>query len=79
MASIWLHDELAHSGGESPIAGSAALDDIESVLAYGGQITAVDVQAVSGSFFGLLGVRPALGRVLGPEDVREEAPTVVVL
>ncbi|RPH59711.1 MAG: permease, partial [Acidobacteria bacterium] len=34
---------------------------------------------VSGSFFDTLGVAPALGRALGPEDDRPNAPRVVVL
>jgi predicted permease len=37
-------------------------------LAYGGQTESGEGVLVSGSYFPVLGVRPALGRLLGPED-----------
>lgn len=39
----------------------------------------ISTDAVSGAFFEIVGVRPALGRVLGPNDDRPGAPGVVVL
>ena len=77
--SLLLQEELAQSRDGSPISGAAALDDIESVMLHGATTAAVDVQAVSGVFFELLGVGAALGRTLTPDDDREDAPTVVVL
>jgi predicted permease len=40
-------------------------------LARGGEARFARAMWVSGDFFGTLGVRPALGRVLGPEDDRK--------
>jgi predicted permease len=49
-------------------------------VAAGGQTTNTEGLLVSGSYFGVLGVQPALGRVLGPADDRVpgEAPVTVL-
>jgi predicted permease len=44
-----------------------------------GQAEVLAGAAVSGSFFTTLGVRPALGRVLAPDDDRAGAPLVAVI
>jgi predicted permease len=41
--------------------------------------TQISAYEVSGDVFPLLGVRPVLGRLIGPEDERLEAPPVAVL
>jgi predicted permease len=41
--------------------------------------TADDGKAVSGSYFQILGIRAAAGRLIGPEDDTASAPAVVVL
>lgn len=45
----------------------------------GDKHSTVFAQLVSGSYFQLLGIRPARGRLLTPEDERENAARVVVL
>jgi predicted permease len=47
------------------LAGSRRLD---AHVAYGGEAAAADVHRVSGNYFDVVGVRPALGRLLGPDD-----------
>ena len=49
------------------------------VLTGRGEPATLEGRWVSASFFGLLGARPALGRVLQEEDDRPGAPRVVVL
>ena len=39
-------------------------------LSFGGQAERVSIELVSGTYFGVLGVRPALGRTLTPDDDR---------
>jgi predicted permease len=49
-------------------------------LSTGGEHQLTRVEIVSGSYFGVLGVRPALGRLIGPSDNRNPgAHPVVVL
>jgi predicted permease len=48
-------------------------------FAEGGKTTDLVGQLVSGSYFELLGVKPALGRALTPADDHEGAPPVVVV
>ena len=52
------------------LSGIAAHRDFEANLAYGKQTLNGEGMLVSGSYFPLLGVRPALGRLLGPGDDR---------
>ena len=53
-----------------PFSGVAAHVVFEANLAYRGQTIAADAELVSGSYFPVLGVRPALGRLFGLEDDR---------
>ena len=54
--------------GQSPFTGIGAHRDFSANVAYGKQTTNGTGLQVSGSYFPVLGVRPALGRLLGPED-----------
>ncbi len=49
------------------------------VMANAGPPRRIDVECVSSSMFGLLGVPPAIGRVLVPDDDRVGAAPVIVL
>ncbi len=51
-----------------PFAGLAGHRPFGANLAYRGETIAGSGTLVSGSYFPLLGVRPALGRLLGPDD-----------
>lgn len=44
-----------------------------------GEASRIHALFVSGDFFPLLGVRAAIGRALGPEDIRSDAPPVVAI
>jgi putative ABC transport system permease protein len=48
-------------------------------LSSGGEVRAASGLWVSGDFFNVLGVRPVLGRTLGPEDDRPGCPARTVL
>ena len=50
--------------------GIAAHRQLETNLAFQGQTTAGLGMLVSGSYFGVLGLTPAAGRLIGPEDDR---------
>jgi predicted permease len=52
----------------TPFTGIAAHVAFGANLAYRGQTVNADGMLVSGSYFPLLGLRPALGRLLGPDD-----------
>jgi predicted permease len=62
--------------------GAAAWSDDRFDLAPGGQTDAVDGLFVSGTFFGVLGVEPSLGRLLTVADDRRgggaDGPTAVI-
>ena len=61
--------DLQHA--DMPFSGIAAHRVFDANLAYRGQQTLNgEGMLVSGSYFPVLGVRPALGRLLGPEDDR---------
>jgi len=57
----------------------AAFGDDPLVLGRGGDAVRVRGLYVTGSFFSLLGVKPALGRFFGEEEAAPGAPQVVVL
>ena len=50
--------------------GIAAHRQLETSLSFEGQTTAGQGMLVSGSYFGVLGLTPAAGRLIGPEDDR---------
>ena len=61
-------------------AGLAAHRLVSANIAYGGQTVNGDLLLVSGSYFGVLGIQPAVGRLIGPGDDRiiGESPVVVL-
>ena len=60
--------------------GLAAHRLIGANLAYGGQTINTEMMLVSSSYFPVLGIQPALGRLTGPGDDRApgESPVVVL-
>jgi predicted permease len=48
-------------------------------LSYGGQTMGGDSLLVSGSYFPVLGVRPAIGRLLSPQDDQKTGESLVVV
>ena len=65
---------------QTPFAGVAAHLPFGTNLAYRGETMTGGGLFVSGSYFGVLGVQPALGRLIGPRDDRTvgESPIVVL-
>src|SRR5690606_4142064 len=55
---------------ETPLAGLAAHRAFGANLAFDRQTMSGEGMLVSGSYFPVLGIRPALGRLLGPSDDR---------
>lgn len=53
--------------------------DVRGVLVGRASSVRVSVEAVGGRYFSMLGVRPAVGRALVPDDDRLDAPPVMVL
>ena len=68
------------SGCRRQFTGIAAHRLFGANLAYRGQTLSGEGMLVSGSYFPVLGVQPALGRLLGPGDDRSigESPVVVL-
>jgi putative ABC transport system permease protein len=64
---------------DGPFAGIAAQRPIRANLGYEGQTTAARGVLVSGSYFGVLGLAPALGRLISPEDDRVDGEASVVV
>lgn len=58
---------------------SASWVPIRGALLHGGEVSVVSAEAVSGSFFSLLRVVPALGRPIGSTDDTPGAPPVAVI
>ena len=65
---------------QTPFTGMAAHVSFGTNLAYRGETMTGDGSFVSGSYFGVLGVQPSLGRLIGPSDDRVvgESPVVVL-
>lgn len=53
---------------QEPFEGLAAHYTIPVALSVGERVRTVNVLVVSGSYFSVLGLQPALGRLLGPQD-----------
>jgi len=64
---------------QTPFEGVAAHRIVGVNLAYEGRTLSASGVLVSGSYFGLLGLRPALGRLLGPQDDRVEGEADAVV
>jgi predicted permease len=56
-----------------------AWTDVYGVLVGRASSERVGAEAVTGRYFSALGVRPAIGRLVGPGDDRPDAPAVLVL
>lgn len=65
--------------GRAFVDGLAASRTLDSVLVGSGEAERVSGARVTGNFFAVLGVQPALGRWLGANDVAVGAPPVVVI
>jgi len=72
-----LRDQLTTA--QEPFSGLAALARFPVSLASRGQTERADSVLVSGNFFDVLGVQPALGRTLQPDDTAAEGRNPVVL
>ena len=72
-------DFLDLDQGNQTLAGLAAYGPWGANLTGAGDAERLDGMWAASDLFGLLGARPALGRVLQPEDERPGAPHVVVL
>jgi predicted permease len=64
---------------QTAFTGVAAHNVISANLAYNGATLSGDMALVSGSYFPVLGVQPALGRLLGPGDDRAIGESHVVV
>ena len=65
---------------QTPFTGIAAHKLVSANLAFGGQTQSADAMLVSGSYFTVLGLRPALGRLIGNEDDKAvgQSPVAVI-
>ena len=63
---------------QEPFVGIAAHRTIVANVAVEGQTTSARAMLVSGSYFSLLGVVPAAGRLLGPQDDNGSADTAML-
>jgi len=63
----------------SPFAGLAAFRHYASNVVADGRATNLTGMVVSGSYFTVLGLRPALGRLIAQQDVDNGDPAIVVL
>ena len=69
-------DLAAHQRGFAGVVGWTGL---QGVLASPTSSEIARLEAVTGNYFGTLGVPPALGRTIQPGDDRPDAPAVIVL
>lgn len=64
---------------QTPFTGLAAYFKVQPVVSDGETADQAVADLVTGNYFSLLGVRPALGRVLGPEDDVAGGPLVAAI
>jgi putative ABC transport system permease protein len=69
--------DLERAGG--PFSGVAGQRPMQANLGYEGQTSAAGGVLVSGSYFPVLGLAPALGRLIGPDDDRVDGEASVVV
>ena len=67
------------SARRRPSPASPRIGILERTIAYGGSSEGGDGAFVSGSYFPVLGLTPAAGRLLGPNDEREQGGGHVVV
>src|ERR1700752_3151151 len=77
-APLSLPDLEDYRQESATLAGLAAFTNWTTNLAGGGTAERLDGVRVAGNFFELLGVEPARGRLLQPEDERRAAPVTVL-
>src|SRR5688500_17363006 len=79
----WRRHTTAFSGAPDETGrakpGLAAFDDFSATLTGYGEAQRVRTVSTSANFFDVLGVQARLGRVMGADDDRPEAPRVAVL
>ena len=65
---------------QTPFMGIAAHKLVSANLAFGGQTQSADAMLVSGSYFTVLGLQPALGRLIGNDDDKAvgQSPVAVI-
>jgi predicted permease len=71
--------ERATTSGNGPLAGIAATKLTLTALGFEQRTTPEQVLLVSGSYFSLLGIAPAEGRFIGPQDDGEPGSAAVVV
>jgi putative ABC transport system permease protein len=64
---------------DGPFSGLAAHRLVQANLGFQGQTAAANGMLVSGSYFRVLGLAPALGRLLGPDDDRVDGEASAVV
>ncbi len=69
---VQLSDVPRSRGGQTSFTGIAAHRDFGANIAYAGSSEGGDGKFVSGSYFPVLGLTPETGRLLGPNDEREQ-------
>ena len=69
--------EIQSSGLFTDVAGFSPAGPL--ALSGNGPASSVEGETVTGSFFNMLGIRPAAGRLLGPADDNPSAPPALVL
>ena len=72
-------DFLDYRGQSKSVASMAAIEGITVNMTGRGEPERLSAARVSGSFFSILGVQPAIGRTFSPEDDTRGAERVVVL
>jgi predicted permease len=72
-------DYLSMKAGAPAFRALAASSEGSAAIRIGETVERVGTMAVSGEFFELLGVRPAIGRALTAEDEQPAAPPVAVI
>lgn len=78
--SVVSYPDYTDLGRATSLAGIAAQNAMGGSLGRGAEAESVDLLAVTGNYFQLLGTRPLLGRLLTPEDDRADngAPALVL-
>jgi predicted permease len=77
--ALGLPDVQALDAERSVFAGVAALGRARVALGEGEAARTVQTALVTANYFGVLGVRPALGRALTPDDTRAEGASAVAV
>ncbi|HSC28516.1 MAG TPA: ABC transporter permease, partial [Vicinamibacterales bacterium] len=73
-------DFLSLQAGTSAFSGMAASqDDAIAVVRVQEAVERLRMESVSGGYFGVLGVSPEIGRLIGPGDTDPRAPPVAVI